>query len=121
MGEHGERHTDGGFQSGVAERRLFKRDFDLVGCVGRVVAGYAVDRAVIQALDHDVDIELGSQWRGDLEVGPEFSNGLISEGEVHRAYFASDRGSEVLGLPDHLYRAPSADAHDVELAAGVEA
>ena len=120
MGEEGEGDADGGFELGAAEGGFVEGDVDFVAGVGRVVAGDAVDGAVVEALHQEVKVELGSEGGQDFEPSVELADAFVREGEVGGADFAGDGRAEELGLADHFDRAPGADAHDVQLAAGVQ-
>ena len=64
-------------------------------------------------LQEQVDIDLSSQRRRDLEPRVEVADRFVGERKVHRADLACDRRSEKLRLANHLDRAPGADPHYV--------
>ena len=80
---------EGGLQPGHPHRRLLEGDLLFLGCVGGVVGGDALDRAVAQALDQRLAVGLGAQRRVHLEAPRvEAADLLVGEAEVVRARLA---------------------------------
>ena len=84
-----------------------------MGCVGRVVACDAINRAVLKALLEQFNVHLGSQRWLHLKLSVEFANVIFGKDEVHRTDFAGYRCAEGLNQSNNFDGSPCANPHDM--------
>ena len=107
-----------GFQADDAEGGLVELAELLLGGVRGVVGGEDLDRAVLEAADHRLDVVPGAQGRAHLVVGVEAPESLVGESEVVRARLGGDADPPPLAFANELDGACGRDVLDVEPAAG---